>query len=188
MEKHTSLPFCYMKWKLLLWSSKSEWHFNPSHYSGEDGTIIHFCGRIHQLIQFFVRNSLFIWDTSKQKVPPVNSVSREMTYYLPETCHTLKLFFRLSEHRKTWKGLLYRDTYSLVTWLHKEKNNITQCNITITLDRTLTHDSQQIQLQWFRDGTTQVSTALKTSYRGRNNPDTSLGGKEGEKPRGNSPF
>lgn len=81
MEKHISLPFCYMKWTLLPWSVKSERYFNPSHYSGGTNgqTIINFCGRIYQLIQFFVRNSLFIWDTSKQKIPLVNSVSREMT-------------------------------------------------------------------------------------------------------------
>lgn len=37
MEKHTSLPFYYMKWTLLPWSVKSERYFNPSHYSGGNG-------------------------------------------------------------------------------------------------------------------------------------------------------
>lgn len=118
MEKHV---FLFGIWSgSYFFSVKSERYFNPSHYSGVSGTVTNFCGRIYQLIQFFVRNSLFIWDTSKQKIPLVNSVSREMTYYLTETCHTLKLFFRLSKQRKTWKGLLCHDTDSLATLLHKE--------------------------------------------------------------------
>jgi len=63
---------------------------SPGWGGGGVRTIITFCGRIHQLKQVFVRNRLFIWDTSKQKKYHWWILFPGRWHYLPETCHTLK--------------------------------------------------------------------------------------------------